>query len=92
MHFENLILDFLKSNSSNTYTISGKTIASYFNISGIRVRICVNHLRRDGFPICSNRWGYYYSEEKKDIEKTISSLRGRVASQEDAISGLTRLL
>lgn len=88
----NEIVQYLRVNSSPEHPISGKDMANHFGITGVKVRRYINEARRDGVPVCSTRWGYYYSEEKEHIERTLASLRGRIISQENAITGLEKLL
>lgn len=52
----------------------------------------MNAARCDGIPICSSRNGYYYSDDKEQIQKTVDSMRGRIFAQENAIAGLSALI
>ena len=88
----NEIIAYLRKNSSLEKPISGRILAEKFGITDQKIREYVNRARQDGVPICSARWGYFYSEDKSQIRKTIDSMRGRIASQELAIDGLSALL
>lgn len=86
------IIVYLKRFSTVGNPISGKDLACHFGITGVKVREYINNARCDGIPICSTRWGYFYSEDRDQIEKTVLSMRGRISAQENAIAGLSTLL
>ncbi len=86
------IIKYLRTNSSFEHPIKGSSIASHYGISDVKVREVVNAARRNGIPVCSSSYGYYYSEDKAHISKTVESLKNRIASQESAIDGLSALL
>ncbi len=88
----NEIITYLRMHSSAEKPVSGRVLAERFGLTGQKVREYINQARRDGVPICSARWGYFYSEDKSQIKKTIDSMRGRIVSQELAIDGLSTLL
>lgn len=88
----NEIIAYLRRNSSSDKPVSGRVLAEKFGLTGQKVREYINRARQDGVPICSARWGYFYSEDTSQIRKTIDSMRGRIASQELAIDGLSTLL
>ena len=69
---------------------TAKELAILFGTSDVYIRKVINDYRSDGIPICSNRQGYYYSEEPKEIIETIASLKRRVASIQRAIDGLLK--
>lgn len=85
----NEVLDYLKEehNTERTAVKSG-VICELFCIHKERIRSLVNHLRCEGYPVCSSVNGYWYSEAPADIEKTLSHLEGRVSGMNRAISGL----
>ena len=88
----NRIVEYLRNHSSVDHPIKGKDIASHFGISGIKVREEVNMARCAGVPICSSSSGYFYSNDKDQIRKTVDSMSGRISAQENAICGLQSLL
>ena len=83
---------YLRKYSSTDHPISGKDLANHFGITDVKVREYVSDARSNGIPICSTRWGYYYSEDRAEIKKTLESLRSRIAAQERAIDGLSLLI
>lgn len=72
--------------------ICGSRIASAFGVDGIEVRRLVNVARCSGDPICSNGKGYYIASDKEELQRTISSLDGRIAVMTNARDGLERCL
>ncbi len=83
------ITEYIKAHSRGAYNpITGAKIADAMCISGIDVRAMINAARSAGDPICSCRHGYYYSEDEKEVERTIASLYSRISKQEEAIAGL----
>ena len=88
----NVISEYLRSNSSHDHPIKGCDLASHFDITGVKVRKAVNDARCSGIPICASSQGYFYSDSKEQIKKTIESMRGRIISQENAIAGLESLV
>ena len=65
----NEIIAYLRKNSSSDKPVSGMVLAERFGLTGQKVREYINQARRDGVPICSARWGYFYSEDKSQIKK-----------------------
>lgn len=55
---------------------------------GVQIREMVHRLRVNGYPICSGEEGYYYAETRKDVERTLNSLRSRYNSILNAYNGL----
>lgn len=88
----NIISNYLRYRSSAEHPIKGSDLANHFGITGIAVRKAVNEARSNGVPICATSHGYYYSDDREQIKKTVESLRGRIVAQENAITGLEALL
>lgn len=84
----NYIADYIRRKAGPQSPISANVIADLFGVKPSYVRKAINAARREAIPICSSRWGYYYSTDRSDISKTVESMRGRIASQEAAIEGL----
>lgn len=81
------IVDYIKSH--NGLPVSSRNLSEAFGISGFEVRRRINIARSEGCPICSCNKGYYYSEDKDEIEKTVKSLNSRIGSIQRAITGLS---
>lgn len=88
----NSVIAYIHSHGTAEKPIKGSDLAEHFGISGIKVRKAVNAARCSGVPICSSSNGYYYSEDKEQIRKTVDSMLGRIEAQQNAIFGLQSLL
>ena len=88
----NEIISYLRRYSTVEHPLKGVDIANHFGTTGVKVRKAVNEARCSGVPICSSSFGYYYSEDKELIRKTVESMLGRIAAQQNAIAGLEQLL
>ena len=86
------IIEYIRRNSSREHPIKGKDLADYFGIVGSDVRKEISNARCNFIPICSSKRGYYFSNDKELIAKTIESLRRRIASQEKAIEGMKAII
>lgn len=80
------IVEYIKSHKG--IPVSSQNLSEAFGISAFQVRRLINFARSEGYPICSCNKGYYYSEDEKEIEKTIASLTHRINSIQRAIDGL----
>ena len=86
------VVNYIINNGSVDKPVMNHQIASHLHTSEINIRKLINQARCEGFPICSCRKGYYYSENKADIVATIQSLNNRTIAVERAISGLLKNL
>lgn len=48
--------------------------------------------RQDGEAVCSSSYGYWYSTDPEDIEKTVRRLEGQVKNMNISIAGLKKVL
>ena len=72
--------------------IKARELRVLFNLGEKQVRNVVGELRNEGRPICSSSYGYWYSNNPEDIEKTIHRLNAQVENMNIAIAGLERIL
>lgn len=72
--------------------VFSKELERLFHCKGTEIRRMVNELRIKGVPICSCSRGYYYAENRSDIEETIAHLDGRVSKIKAAQDGLREIL
>lgn len=86
----NAVIQYIISNGDKI--VSARQLAEMFMISDLDVRTEINRARCEGVPICSCGKGYYYSEKREDIEKTIRSLQHRVSKMQSAMWGLSKSL
>ena len=70
--------------------ITGKQLSEMFGVEECTIRRIINEARASGIPICSKRWGYYFSDECEDITATIQFLTHRINTQLQAIEGLKK--
>ena len=49
-----------------------------FSLNGRSLRRIISYLRREGYPIGSSATGYFYAENKREIDLTISSFISRI--------------
>ncbi len=59
-----------------------------FSLDDRAVRRKISALRKEGYPICSGDVGYYYAENKKEINSTVSRLNELMTGVSDARTGL----
>ena len=83
------VIKFLIKYSSKDNLIDSNQLSKYFDITRTEVRQIINNARSEGIPICSNRWGYYFSTDDEDVQKTVKSLNGRVHANNKAIAGMS---
>ena len=72
--------------------VNSKTLIDTFGISGGTIRVLINELRCEGWPICSCSKGYYLTWNTAKIKQTIKNLRGRQIKMQYAIDGLNKLI
>jgi len=63
-----------------------------FKFSGVRLRKIINALRQSGEPIIGTSKGYWYSNNRREIESCIRSLAQRRKAIEAAENGLIKSL
>ena len=82
------VLNYIVNHGSIDSPVTNTEICKSLKISEQTVRGHINTARSKGYPICSCREGYYYSEDKSEIIKTIQSLMHRTIAVERAVNGL----
>lgn len=70
--------------------INARDLGTLFNVKGKPLRDIINNLRQEGVPVCSSWFGYWYSTDPEDVEKTIKQLESRVTNINKAIQGLSK--
>lgn len=87
------IADYLKEfRTAEIHAVKGRELCILFNLTDKQVRNIVSSLRQSGEPICSSVYGYWYSTDPEDIEKTLRRLEGQVKNMNSSITGLKRIL
>lgn len=72
--------------------IKARELCVLFNLTGKQLRNVVSRLRQDGDAVCSSSYGYWYSRDPEDIEKTVRRLEGQVKNMNISIAGLKGIL
>jgi len=87
------IVDYLKEyHTAEDIAIKGRELCTLFNLTDKQLRNVVSGLRQGGKAICSSSYGYWYSTEPEDIEKTLRRLEGQVKNMNNSITGLKKVL
>lgn len=69
-------------------TITARRLAEIAGCCESYIRKKINEARASGIPICSTRFGYYFSDRYEDISETVRFLTRRINTQLKAIDGL----
>lgn len=72
--------------------VLSSALENEFGVCGQAIRSAVNDLRADGYPVCSYRFGYYWSDKEEDIKSTISMLNHRCYKMIRAAKGMEKIL
>ena len=72
--------------------VKGRELCTLFNLTDKQVRNVVSELRQEGEPVCSSSYGYWYSRDPEDIEKTLHRLEAQVTNMNISIKGLVKAL
>ena len=87
------LLEYLKDNhKSESRAVKNRELRSLFNLTDKQVRNVVSYLRQRGEPVCSSSYGYWYSTDPEDIEKTLHRLEAQVENMNISIKGLQEAL
>lgn len=83
------ICDYLrKYHKGRQKAVHSKELEDRFSIKGRDLRRVISALRQDGIAICSNEKGYYFAENQKEINATVSRLNELVTKISNARTGL----
>ena len=87
------LLDYLKDyHYTESKAVKNRELRSLFNLTDKQVRNVVSQLRQYGEPVCSSSYGYWYSTDPEDIEKTLHRLEAQVENMRVSITGLRKAL
>ena len=87
------MLEYLKDyHSTETKAVKSRELRSLFNLTDKQVRNVVSQLRQEGEPVCSSSYGYWYSTDPDDLEKTLHRLEAQVGNMNISIKGLRKAL
>lgn len=83
------IVDYLKDyHTEEKNAINCGELAQLFNVTSKQVRNIISALRQDGAPICSSSYGYWYSEDRADLLRTLNKIRSQIHNMECTAKGL----
>lgn len=89
MNKKNAICEYLKKNhTGRDNAVHSKELERLFLTDGRNLRRKISSLRQDGYPICSDENGYYYADNQKEINQTVSRLNELVTKVLGARTGL----
>lgn len=65
---------------SHKAPVTSRDLERKFQISGAQIRQTVNDLRTKGYPIGSDKRGYYYCHSRSELQPTLNHLKHRAKS------------
>ena len=77
--------------AKETGVITAKNLSEKLGCTETYIRKVINVARSNGVPICSTKYGYYYSDDYGDIAETVGFLTRRLRTQLQAIDGLIKI-
>ena len=77
-----------KHHTGKTNAVHSNELEKLFDMTGRNIRYVVNHLRKEGFPICSDEDGYYYAETQAEINATVKRLNEFLTRVSNARTGM----
>lgn len=86
------VINYIKNNGFVDSPVTNAEIGRSLNLNAKTIRKHINEARSKGIPICSCRDGYFYSEDKHEILRTIQSLMHRTMAVENAVNGMLTCL
>lgn len=87
------MLEYMKDyHTEESKAVKNRDLRGLFNLTDKQVRNVVSQLRQEGEPVCSSSYGYWYSTDPEDIEKTLHRLEAQVENMAISITGLKKAL
>ena len=92
-YFKELLLNCIPKEPNHT---NSKQLSEYIGLNARDVRLLVQKLREDGYPICSTpKNGYWIARSSYDLNETMKKLQNHIDSCQmtlDALAGCQRKL
>lgn len=89
MEKEEEIYDYLRKNhTGKDNAVHSCDLEDLFGLSGRGIRRKVSSLRQNGYPVCSDRTGYYCAQTQREINDTVARLNEFVTKLANARTGL----
>lgn len=87
------MLEYLKDyHTTENGAVKSRDLRLLFNLTDRQVRNVVSQLRQEGEPVCSSSYGYWYSTDPDDIEKTLHRMEAQMENMNISITGLRKAL
>ena len=86
------VVNYISNHGSIDNPVSNKEISTSLKLNEAFIRKKINEARCKGYPICSCDKGYFLSDDKTEILRTIQSLMHRTIAVEKAINGLLTVI
>ena len=87
-YFKELVLNFIPTEPIN---MSSKQLADYVGLKSRDVRLLIQKLRDDGYPICATpEQGYWIARTSFDMNDTMSKLKAHIQNSIDTYNSLVK--
>ena len=87
-YFKELILNFIPKEPNH---MNSKQLAEYIGLNARDVRLLVQKLRDDGYPICSTpEKGYWMARTSWDMDDTMIKLKSHIKNSIDTYNSLAQ--
>lgn len=85
-YFKELLLNFIPTEPTHT---NSKQLAEYIGLNSRDVRLIIQKLRYDGYPICATpEQGYWIARTSCDMDDTMSKLKSHIQNSVDTYNSL----
>lgn len=85
-YFKELLLNFIPTEPTHT---NSKQLAEYIGLNSRDVRLIIQKLRDDGYPICATpEQGYWIARTSWDMDDTMSKLKSHIQNSIDTYNSL----
>lgn len=85
-YFKELLLNFIPTEPTHT---NSKQLAEYIGLNSRDVRLIIQKLRDDGYPICATpEQGYWMARTSLDMNDTMSKLKSHIQNSVDTYNSL----
>ena len=87
-YFKELLLNFIPTEPTH---VNSKQLAEYIGLNARDVRLLIQKLRDDGYPICATpKDGYWMARTSFDMNDTIIQLKSHIQNSIDTYNSLVK--
>lgn len=87
-YFKELLLNCIPKEPNHT---NSKQLAEYIGLNSRNVRLLIQKLRDDGYPICATPdKGYWMARTSLDMDDTMSKLKAHIKNSRDTYNSLVK--